>query len=67
MPSAFSIYPEIQVLIVFSAQLPKKMQATQSASPRFLCFVLTFAAVLVWLCVRSDKKVKEEYALAGKK
>ena len=32
-----------------------------------LIFVLAFAAVLVWLCVRSDKKVKADYALAGKK
>ena len=32
-----------------------------------LIFVLAFAAVLVWLCSRSDKKVKAEYALAGKK
>ena len=32
-----------------------------------LIFVLAYAAVLVWLCVRSDKKVKADYALAGKK
>ena len=30
-------------------------------------FVLVFAAVLVFLCVRADKKVKAEYALSGKK
>ena len=29
-------------------------------------FVLAFAAVLVYLCVNSDKKVKAEYALSGK-
>ena len=32
-----------------------------------LIFVLGFAAVLTWLCVRSDKQVKAEYALTGKK
>ena len=32
-----------------------------------LIFVLAYVAVLVWLCVRSDKKVKADYALAGKK
>ncbi len=32
-----------------------------------LIFVLAFAAVLGYLCVRSDKKVKAEYALSGKK
>ena len=32
-----------------------------------LIFVLAFAAVLAYLCVRSDKKVKAEYALSGKK
>ena len=32
-----------------------------------LCFVVAFAAVLTWLCVRSDRKVKAEYALSGKK
>ena len=32
-----------------------------------LIFVLAFVAVLVWLCVRSDSKVKAEYALSGKK
>ena len=32
-----------------------------------LIFVIAFAAVLVWLCARSDKKVKAEYALSGKK
>jgi len=32
-----------------------------------LIFVAAFAAVLVWLCVRSDKKLKSEYALSGKK
>ena len=30
------------------------------------CFVLAFAAVLVYLCLNSDKKVKAEYALSGK-
>ena len=30
-------------------------------------FVVLFAAVLVLLCVRADKKVKQEYALSGKK
>ena len=30
-------------------------------------FVLVFAAVLVFLCVNADKKVKKEYALSGKK
>jgi ferrous iron transport protein B len=29
-------------------------------------FVAIFAAILVCLCVRSDKKVKAEYALSGK-
>ncbi len=32
-----------------------------------LIFVIAFAAVLVWLCIRSDKQVKAEYALSGKK
>ncbi len=32
-----------------------------------LIFVLAFAAVLVWLCVRSDNTVKAEYALSGNK
>ncbi len=32
-----------------------------------LIFVAAFAAVLVWLCVRSDNKLKAEYALSGKK
>ena len=32
-----------------------------------LIFVAAFAAVLVWLCVRSDKKLKSEYALSGRK
>jgi len=32
-----------------------------------LCFVIAFAAVLTWLCVRSDRKVKEAYALSGKR
>ena len=32
-----------------------------------LCFLAVFAAVLVYLCVRSDKKVKSEYALSGRK
>ena len=32
-----------------------------------LIFVLAYGAALAWLCVRSDKKVKAEYALAGKK
>lgn len=32
-----------------------------------LIFVLAFVAVLVYLCVRSDEKVKAEYALAGRK
>jgi ferrous iron transport protein B len=31
-----------------------------------LVFVAAFAAVLAWLCVRSDRKLKAE-ALAGKK
>ena len=30
-------------------------------------FVVLFAAVLAVLCIRSDKKVKEEYALSGRK
>ena len=30
------------------------------------CFVVAFAAVLVFLCVRADRKVKAEYALSGK-
>ena len=29
--------------------------------------VLVFASILVWLCVRSDRKVKAEYALSGRK
>ena len=32
-----------------------------------LIFVIAFAAVLVYLCVNADKKVKAEYALSGKK
>ena len=32
-----------------------------------LIFVLAFAAVLTWLCIRSDRKTKTEYALGGKK
>ena len=32
-----------------------------------LIFLVAYVAVLVWLCVRSDKKVKAEYALAGRK
>jgi len=32
-----------------------------------LIFVAAFAAVLVWLCVRSEKALKAEYALSGKK
>ena len=32
-----------------------------------LIFLVAYAAALVWLCVRSDNKVKAEYALAGKK
>ena len=32
-----------------------------------LIFVIAYAAVLTWLCVRSDKKLKTEYALSGKK
>ena len=32
-----------------------------------LIFVAAFAAVLSWLCVRSDKNLKAEYALSGKK
>ncbi len=31
-----------------------------------LVFVLAFAAVLIYLCVNSDKKLKAEYALRGK-
>ena len=32
-----------------------------------LIFVAAFAAVLTWLCLRSDRKIKAEYALTGKK
>ena len=32
-----------------------------------LIFVLAFAAVLTWLCIRSGQKTKTEYALGGKK
>jgi len=32
-----------------------------------LIFLLAFAAVLIYLCVNSDKKLKAEYALSGKK
>ena len=32
-----------------------------------LAFVLFFGAVLVWLCVRSERKDKAEILLAGKK
>ena len=32
-----------------------------------LIFLLVFAGVLTYLCIRSDKKVKAEYALSGKK
>jgi len=31
-----------------------------------LIAVATMVAVVVWLCVRSDKKLKQEYALSGK-
>ena len=31
------------------------------------CFVLVFAGILTYLCVRSDRKLKTEYALSGKK
>ena len=30
-------------------------------------FVMAFAAVLIFLCVRSDKELKRECALSGKK
>ena len=30
-------------------------------------FVAAFAAVLIYLCASSDRKVKAEYALSGKK
>ncbi len=30
-------------------------------------FVLAFAAVLTWLCVKADRSVKAEYTLSGKK
>ena len=32
-----------------------------------LVFVVGFAAVLIWLCVRADQKVKAEYAISGRK
>ena len=32
-----------------------------------LIFVLGFAGVLTWLCLRSDRKIKAEYALSGRK
>ena len=32
-----------------------------------LIFVLAFAAVLVWLCVRADRNVKAEAATAGRR
>ena len=32
-----------------------------------LIFVIAYAAVLTWLCIRTDKQVKAEYALSGKK
>jgi len=32
-----------------------------------LIFVLAFAAVLTYLCINSDRKLKAEYALSGKK
>ena len=32
-----------------------------------LIFVIAFAAVLTWLCIRGGQKVKAEYALNGKK
>jgi ferrous iron transport protein B len=32
-----------------------------------LIFTILYAAVLTWLCVRSDKQVKADYALGGKK
>ncbi len=32
-----------------------------------LIFVIAFAATLTALCIRSDKKIKSEYALSGKK
>ena len=32
-----------------------------------LIFVVAYAAVLVFLCVRADRKVNAEYALSGKK
>jgi hypothetical protein len=31
-----------------------------------LIFLLAYVAVLVWLCVRSDKKVKAEMAVTGR-
>ena len=31
------------------------------------CFVLAFAGVLSWLCLRADGKVKQNYALTGKR
>jgi len=32
-----------------------------------LAFVIVFAGILAYLCIQSDKKVKSEYALSGKK
>ena len=32
-----------------------------------LIFVAAFACLLTWLCIRSDKKLKAEYTLGGKK
>ena len=28
---------------------------------------IAFAGIICWLCLRSDKKLKAEYALSGKK
>ena len=36
--NAFSAYTEIQFVMVFSAQAPKKMQAMHKRSPFVLCF-----------------------------
>ncbi len=46
------------------------LMVTGAFGPGFvggLIVVAAFAGVLTWLCVRSDKKVKAEYALTGKR
>ena len=32
-----------------------------------LIAVIVMAAIIVWLCIRADQKVKADYALSGRK